>query len=341
MHWSYVLFSSGAKLEFVTRLQRPNVMEPPEKRRRLSSSPEVESPYDRARREVARKDLRSKLKSRFESIFEKYGKDFSGVGDEIDLTTGIIVVDNGHLLGMKNETDPDTTAKASGSMTTREAGDDDDDDDEDRECILDENVKIDYALGDDRAQPPNDTPPEFAIDPRWEYPELPGDPINPELELEEEDLSDEISERAESPKRSIWDLEQPECIRPHKKEKPRWTEDEDSLLLHLRTNMPGLSYGEIIPEFPGRTIPKLYARWNSLRRKLRITDAESEDPNELGLRRKRQSWSHIQDKEERLRAINKASAIRYSRSQAISMSLHIDDSRGKTKGLASHGSRPT
>ncbi|QSZ37515.1 hypothetical protein DSL72_008613 [Monilinia vaccinii-corymbosi] len=51
----------------------------------------------------ARLDL--KLKSTFESIFEKYGKDFDGVGDEIDLLTGEILVDNGHLKAMQDERD--------------------------------------------------------------------------------------------------------------------------------------------------------------------------------------------------------------------------------------------
>lgn len=45
------------------------------------------------------------LKSRFESIFEKYSKDFTGVGDEIDLLTGEIIVDNGHLQSITAETD--------------------------------------------------------------------------------------------------------------------------------------------------------------------------------------------------------------------------------------------
>ncbi|KAI9840958.1 MAG: hypothetical protein M1837_001087 [Sclerophora amabilis] len=47
----------------------------------------------------------SHLKSVFEGIFEKYGKDFTGVGDEIDLQTGAIVVDNGHLQEMQDEQD--------------------------------------------------------------------------------------------------------------------------------------------------------------------------------------------------------------------------------------------
>lgn len=76
-------------------------MEPPHKRRRIPRNvdPDAEI-YERR----ARNDLR--LKSTFESIFEKYGKDFSGIADEIDLQTGEIVVNRGHVLGMRDETDP-------------------------------------------------------------------------------------------------------------------------------------------------------------------------------------------------------------------------------------------
>jgi Centromere protein Scm3 len=49
--------------------------------------------------------VHNKLKSRFEAIFEKYEKDFTGVGDEIDLRTGEIVVNNGHLIDMQDERD--------------------------------------------------------------------------------------------------------------------------------------------------------------------------------------------------------------------------------------------
>jgi hypothetical protein len=48
----------------------------------------------------------ARLKSRFEHIFAKYGKDFEDVGDEIDLDTGEIVVNNGHLESMRHEVDP-------------------------------------------------------------------------------------------------------------------------------------------------------------------------------------------------------------------------------------------
>lgn len=58
-----------------------------------------------ANMKATRQKLDNKLKSTFEAIFEKYGKDFSGVGDEIDLRTGGIIVDNGHLAEMHNETD--------------------------------------------------------------------------------------------------------------------------------------------------------------------------------------------------------------------------------------------
>ena len=74
------------------------IMERPYKRRRFSDPPELELHHRRERN-----DLR--LKSTFESIFEKYGKDFGGIGDEIDLETGEIVVNNGHILGMANERD--------------------------------------------------------------------------------------------------------------------------------------------------------------------------------------------------------------------------------------------
>ncbi|KAH8813125.1 hypothetical protein F5884DRAFT_324871 [Xylogone sp. PMI_703] len=55
--------------------------------------------------EKKRAELNNKLKSAFENIFEKYGREFDGIGDEIDLYTGEVVVDNGHLLRMEGETD--------------------------------------------------------------------------------------------------------------------------------------------------------------------------------------------------------------------------------------------
>ena len=48
---------------------------------------------------------RLRLKSTFEDIFTKYEFDFSNVGDQIDLDTEEVIVDNGHLSGMLDEHD--------------------------------------------------------------------------------------------------------------------------------------------------------------------------------------------------------------------------------------------
>lgn len=52
-----------------------------------------------------RAELDHRLKHTFEDIFAKYERDFDGIGDEIDLATGEIVVNNGHLIEMMNERD--------------------------------------------------------------------------------------------------------------------------------------------------------------------------------------------------------------------------------------------
>ncbi|KAK3397830.1 hypothetical protein B0T20DRAFT_413452 [Sordaria brevicollis] len=69
--------------------------------------------------EKARSYAAFKLKSAFENIFEKYGRDFDGIGDEIDLRTGQIVVDNGHIkslkaapLGVENDDDEDDESES-------------------------------------------------------------------------------------------------------------------------------------------------------------------------------------------------------------------------------------
>ncbi|KAJ5675104.1 uncharacterized protein N7477_005038 [Penicillium maclennaniae] len=82
-------------------------MERPGKRPRLSfDSGLVEDIPEEWDLQTARAQNDNKLKSIFEGIFAKYGKDFTEVGDEINLQTGKIVVDNGHLLGLQEETDP-------------------------------------------------------------------------------------------------------------------------------------------------------------------------------------------------------------------------------------------
>lgn len=91
-----------------------DTMERPPKRPRLSST--NESPHE----ETADWDLHAaraqndlNLKSIFEGIFSKYGRDFTEEGDEIDLQTGEIIVDNGHLLGLQeDDKGEDETAQA-------------------------------------------------------------------------------------------------------------------------------------------------------------------------------------------------------------------------------------
>ena len=87
-------------------------MEPPSKRPRLSFAPDPNDDYDNNEPgtdpidiQAARAQNDSRLKSIFESIFQKYEKDFTEVGDEVDLETGEVVVNNGHLLGMQGEDD--------------------------------------------------------------------------------------------------------------------------------------------------------------------------------------------------------------------------------------------
>ncbi|OOQ89878.1 hypothetical protein PEBR_08066 [Penicillium brasilianum] len=86
-----------------------DTLERPTKRPRLFFTPEspenAEQPSGEWDLQAARAQNDLRLKSIFEGIFAKYGNDFSEVGDEIDLETGEIVVNNGHLQGMHEETD--------------------------------------------------------------------------------------------------------------------------------------------------------------------------------------------------------------------------------------------
>lgn len=93
-------------------------MEPPAKRRKTAAQKRNEAEEDEDELFLEPEELNqrrdpafqlqkgralavNKLKSRFEDIFAKYEKDFTGVGDEIDLSTGEVVVDNGHLESMR------------------------------------------------------------------------------------------------------------------------------------------------------------------------------------------------------------------------------------------------
>lgn len=81
-------------------------MEPPLKRPRLSMFSKDLPPDENLNQARWRNDLG--LKSRFEAIFEKYAHDFTGIGDEIEVASGTVVVNNGHLEAMEDEKDTGT-----------------------------------------------------------------------------------------------------------------------------------------------------------------------------------------------------------------------------------------
>lgn len=86
-------------------------MQPPLKRPRLSMFSRDLPPDEKLSRARWRNDL--SLKSRFEAIFEKYAHDFTGIGDEIEVATGTVVVNNGHLEAMEDEGDTGTAVHPS------------------------------------------------------------------------------------------------------------------------------------------------------------------------------------------------------------------------------------
>ncbi|KAK5084243.1 hypothetical protein LTR05_005319 [Lithohypha guttulata] len=74
----------------------------PRKRPRLyfhdSATPEPDAELEHARQR--NDDL---LKSRWENIFRKYGRDFTGIADEIGVISGEVEIDNGHIQSMQYE----------------------------------------------------------------------------------------------------------------------------------------------------------------------------------------------------------------------------------------------
>ncbi|RAQ71368.1 hypothetical protein AFCA_001620 [Aspergillus flavus] len=99
------------------------VMERPLKRPRLFFATDADDEPGDIDLQEARAQNDQRLKSIFEGIFEKYGKDFTDVGDEIDLQTGKIVVNNGHIQGMEDE--DDTGEKGRWLFDTEESAPDD------------------------------------------------------------------------------------------------------------------------------------------------------------------------------------------------------------------------
>ncbi|KAK0650518.1 hypothetical protein DIS24_g6782 [Lasiodiplodia hormozganensis] len=74
-------------------------------RSRLLPPADAEHYDDLSELERERHENDMRLKNTFEHIFEKYSRDFTDIGDEIDIETGEIVVNNGHLARLEDERD--------------------------------------------------------------------------------------------------------------------------------------------------------------------------------------------------------------------------------------------
>ncbi|KAM4058511.1 centromere protein scm3 domain-containing protein [Hirsutella rhossiliensis] len=122
-------------------------MEPPAKRRRHGKSPldadadddelcfepvELSAKRDPGYRlSLQRAYADNRFQATMAHIFEKYNRDFDGIGDEIDMVSGEIVVDNGHLQNMRDEGDVGTSEQGSDEdqgILLHHLLDDDDDD---------------------------------------------------------------------------------------------------------------------------------------------------------------------------------------------------------------------
>ncbi|KAJ5731480.1 uncharacterized protein N7483_005988 [Penicillium malachiteum] len=237
-------------------------MERPSKRPRLSpeldhtekgvleeQDEEIEEEWDL---QAARAHNDMRLKSIFEGIFSKYGKDFTDIADEIDLQTGKIVVDNGHLSGMRQEDDAGEASEA----WLHEAALSDGETDDDREGTglpekLPEisvegetelvksplnNALVDTGLDSkmtikkpviNLANVPDpfyqDTGP---VDPAWQAPALPTQFTTPSAETRYKNVSPRLPgfRRDPSPpgSGSLWSINQP-ARRPRTEGKPRAT----------------------------------------------------------------------------------------------------------------------
>lgn len=172
--------------DFVVEEEEEDIEEPPP-----DLDPESDFQQKRAR-------LDYKLKSTFEAIFEKYGKNFDGVGDEIDLATGEIVVNNGHILDMLDERDagdvdgtqsvPTEITEESGdipSSVIEEISDSDEDDEEgsgdasDGEALEDDLILRGFALANRFSKPSPElgslrNPPRPSIRPPTSHRQPPG-----------------------------------------------------------------------------------------------------------------------------------------------------------------------
>jgi hypothetical protein len=154
--------------------------------RARSSSRDDTDTYDPDEYQRGRQRIDLKLKGTFERIFEKYARDFTGVGDEIDMETGEVVVNNGHLTYMQHERD---TGKSASSRFVRAFAEElevedapDDNEHDDTDGIQHEPEEEEDELHQD----PDDDEDELLSDPRqFDMPD------EDDYERQEEDVSDD------------------------------------------------------------------------------------------------------------------------------------------------------
>lgn len=185
-------------------------MEPPRKRQRLSP----DCPND-VELQVARARNDQKLKSLFEGIFEKYGKDFGDIGDEIDLNTGEIVVNKGHVLRMEHE---DDTGELKGAESEVEEGalHNEKEVNEAWDTAFQKARKALLNLGTKHPNAatklsPVETPVSRPIDPKWQAPEIDAKLWTPPKKELSKEVQTPLKERPESPPSatSVWAVRTP------------------------------------------------------------------------------------------------------------------------------------
>ncbi|KAJ5622452.1 hypothetical protein N7528_005684 [Penicillium herquei] len=237
-------------------------MERPSKRPRLSPTldhpetdvleqqdEEIEEEWDL---QAARAHNDMRLKSIFEGIFSKYGKDFTDIGDEIDLQTGKIVVDNGHLSGMRQEDDAGEASEAwlhEAALSDRETDDGRDGtgppEKSPRISVEDETERVKSPLNNALVDKGLDSkmtikksvinltnvPDPFyhdsgPVDPAWQAPALPTQFTTPTAETRYKNISPRLPgftrDRSPPGSGSLWSINQP-ARRPRTEGKPRAT----------------------------------------------------------------------------------------------------------------------
>lgn len=101
-HATTTVTPAGKALKPSTRT--PKTLKPPKSALKAAEKARARALAD-AELDRERQLSTTRLKTCWELIFEKYGKDMEDVADVVDPWTGDIIVDNGHIRGLQNECD--------------------------------------------------------------------------------------------------------------------------------------------------------------------------------------------------------------------------------------------